>query len=138
MPEVYAVRVGIARLRVGGLTRVSDHPDMFFARHAADRNAFHLSMNPAPSAKVLAFYCRPNQTHRISRNHPKAWLSFSELFVVDLSTLFVVVNGNNVVKRNGLLRNVSSPFIALGSGERRSRIEHNHISRQITLRGYDK
>jgi hypothetical protein len=41
----------------------------------------------------------------------------------------------HVVKRNGLLRNVSNPFRALGSGERRSRIEHNHISRQITLRG---
>jgi hypothetical protein len=65
-------------------------------------------------------------------------LSFSELFVVDLSTLFVVINGSNVVKRNGLLRNASSPFSALGAGERRSRIEHNHISRQITLRGYDK
>ena len=39
-------------------------------------------------------------------------MSFSELFVVDLSTRFVVVNGNNVVKRNGLLPNVSSLFSA--------------------------
>jgi hypothetical protein len=34
-------------------------------------------------------------------------MSLSELFVVDLSTLFVVFSGKNVVKRNGLLPNVS-------------------------------
>jgi hypothetical protein len=91
----------------------------------------------------LLFICPLSQSaivHKClcSSTSASLFLSFSELFVVDLSTLFVVVNRNNVLKRNGLLRNVSSLFIASGSGERRSRIEHNHIPRQITLRGYDK
>ena len=57
------------------------------------------------------------------------WLS--ELFVVDLSTLFAVITGNNEVKRNGLLLNVSNAFRALGSGEGQSRIEHNFISPSV-------
>jgi hypothetical protein len=36
-------------------------------------------------------------------------VSLSELFVVDLSTLFVVISGNNEVKRNALLRDCQHP-----------------------------